>query len=319
MKVEVNETIPQDQIERYEGSWEKPQKSLTTAAIMGLIIVGVVYFYGLNIVTGVMVLTRASHLHDNGGTFIQKMTNTVMATKGSIRLSVMVCEFVFMLAPTLWIIRRWHTKRILSYIRFKRAPVSEILIAIATTVLFIPVTSYIGEFLMRELHFPDFLAQIDEQIFTSYTPKEFIWLIAVVCITPAICEETLFRGYLQRTLERTLGLRSLFVAGIIFGLFHMQPINLISLSLLGMLIGFFYYRSGSILPGMVAHFTNNLLAILSLYKMPNGKPVVAVLSNETPFLGFVACILLSTIAVIVFRKLTERNFRRVTIQVPAQL
>jgi CAAX protease family protein len=304
----INEPVPQTTIERYEGSWEAPQKSLTTAAILGLIIVGVIYFYGLNIVTGIAVFTKISKLHESGGSFIEKMTTTIMATKGPIRLSVMICEFVFMLLPTLWLISRWHTKKILSYIRFKRVPIIEILLAIITTILFIPVSSYIGEFLMRELHFPDFLAQVNEQIFTSYTTQEFIWLILVVCVTPAICEETLFRGYLQRTLERTLGIKSLFIAGIIFGLFHMEPINLISLSLLGMLIGFFYYRSKSILPGMAAHFTNNLLAVFSLYKMPNGHPVVGFLSNSTPILGFVAGILLTTILVIAYREATQKNF-----------
>jgi len=291
--------------EGYDGSWERPNKSLTTAAILGLIIVGIIYYYGLNIVAAIAVFSRG--MNYKGGSFLEEMKDTIMATKNPIRLSVMICEFVFMLGPTIWLIKHWHTKKIFSYIRLTRVPVGEILLAVITTILFIPVSSFIGEFILKQLNFPDFLAQIDAQIFTSYTTGEFVWLIVVVCVTPAICEETLFRGYFQRTLERTMGMKSVFIAGIIFGLYHMQPINLISLSLLGILIGFFYYRSKSILPGMAAHFTNNLLAVLSLYKMPDGHPVVAFLSGETPFLGFIASILLSGVFVIVYRQATKKN------------
>ena len=300
--------IPKPPTERYDGTWEMSNKNLTTAAILGLIIVGVIYYYGLNIVVGIAVYIKSAGIHPDKSSFLKTMTSTMMATKNSIRLSVMFCEFVFMLVPTALLIRRWHTTKILSYIRLKRVPVVEILLGIVSTILFMPVSSFIAEFILRQLNFPDFLAQINEQIFTSYTPAEFILLIVVVCVTPAICEETLFRGYFQRTLERTLGIRSLFIAGIIFGLFHMEPVNLISLSLLGILFGFFYYRSKSILPGMAAHFTNNLLAIFSLYKTPTGHPVAAFLSNPTPFSGFVAGILLSGGLVIVYRRATEKNF-----------
>ncbi len=310
MSENTNEIAPQPTPEGFEGSWERPNKSTTTAAILGLIIVGIVYFYGLNIVAAVSVLVNIHGLQERGGTFIEKLTNTVMATKNPIRWSVTISEFVFMLAPTLWLISRWHTKKVFSYIQMKAVPVSEILLAVITTVIFIPVSSYIGEFLMRQLNFPDFLLRINEQIFTSYTPGEFVWLIFVVCITPAICEETLFRGYFQRTLERRLGMKSVFIAGILFGLYHMEPVNLISLSLLGILIGFFFYRSKSMLPGMAAHFTNNLLAILSLYKMPNGHPVVGFLSNATPFVLFIAGIVLSAAAVVVYQRATERNFEK---------
>lgn len=308
MSDNITEPVPQLPIQLFEGSWERPNKSLTTAAILGLIIVAIIYFYGLNIVAAIAVFTRIPALQSNSGSFLDKLTNSVMATKNPIRWSVIISEFVFMFLPTVWLISRWHTKKILNYIQFRRVPIFEIFLAIVTTILFIPVSSYIGEFLMRQLNFPDFLAQINEQIFTSYTPAEFIWLIIVVCVTPAICEETLFRGYFQRTLERSLGMKSLFIAGILFGLYHMEPINLISLSLLGILIGFFYYRSKSILPGMAAHFTNNLLAVLSLYKMPNGHPAVAFLSNSTPLLGLVGGIVLSGVFVIVYGRVTEKNF-----------
>jgi membrane protease YdiL (CAAX protease family) len=89
-----------------------------------------------------------------------------------------------------------------------------------------------------------------------------------VCITPAICEEIFFRGFIQRTFERTLGWKSLILIGVLFGLFHFQPLGLIPLAMLGILFGYFFYRTKSLLPSMAAHFTNNFVAILFLYQTP---------------------------------------------------
>ncbi len=305
---ENSDALQRPTTEHFEGTWERPGKNLTAAAVLGLIIVGIIYFYGLNIVAGIAVFTKGIGIHEKGSSFIERMTSSIMRTKNPIRVSVTVSEFIFMLIPTIWLIRRWHSKRVLSYIRLRRIPLVEVFLAVVTTIFFIPVSSFIGEFLMKELHFPDFLAQINEQIFTSYTTTELVWLVFVVCITPAICEETLFRGYFQRTLERNLGMKSIFIAGIIFGLYHMEPMNLISLSLLGILIGYFYYRSKSILPGIAAHFTNNLLAVLSLYKMSDDTPVVSFLSSETSVFMFLGGILFSGILVVVYKEITVRNF-----------
>jgi membrane protease YdiL (CAAX protease family) len=54
------------------------------------------------------------------------------------------------------------------------------------------------------------------------------------------------------------------VVGVLFALYHMEPLGLLSLSLLGLVFGYFYFASGSLLPGMAGHFTNNFLVTLWL-------------------------------------------------------
>lgn len=111
------------------------------------------------------------------------------------------------------------------------------------------------------------------ELFAAHSTGQFIVIILVVAVTPAICEEVFFRGYFQRTLERNLGFKSFIITGIIFGLFHMQPLSLITLSILGVLFSFFYYRSKSIFPSSAAHFTNNFIAVLILYLQTNNNIV----------------------------------------------
>ena len=133
-------------------------------------------------------------------------------------------------------------------------------------------------------------------------------VVVVVCVTPAICEETLFRGYVQRTLERRIGARSLFVAGILFGLYHMRPLDLISLSLFGIMVGFFAYRSKSLLPGIAAHFTNNLIVVLSLYKMSGGRPSTPLALFHVPLIIVLLGAAGTTVLLFIYRNTTSENF-----------
>ncbi|HQT91166.1 MAG TPA: CPBP family intramembrane metalloprotease [Candidatus Kryptobacter bacterium] len=278
---------------------------------MGFIIVGIVYVYAQGLVGFIILALQHSEsggVNGSAKTILDLLTAKAVATKNPIRYSVFISEFIFMLVPTIWIIRRWHTKDFLRYIRFRRVPGIEILLAIAASLFFFPASSAISDFFLRELNFPDFLMRINSELFTSYTPGEFFLVIVVVCVTPAICEETLFRGYFQRTLERTIGAKSLLIAGILFGLYHMRPLNLVSLSILGIMIGFFFYRSKSILPGMAAHFTNNFIAVLSVYRLPDGKPRIPFLSSGLSLPLVLLAIMASGLIILLYYNATRRNF-----------
>lgn len=299
------------QAPEFEGSWEKPGRSPTSAAIMGFIVVGIIYAYAQGIIAVI-----AMGLQNHGGaaqagsakTLVDILTARALAAKNPLRDSVLIAEFLFMLVPTILIIRRWHTKHVIRYIRFTKVPLAEIVLAILAAILFFPVSAGISGFLLGQLHFPDFLARIDSLLFASNTPSELVWVIIVVCVTPAICEETLFRGYVQRTLERTTGVKSLFIAGILFGLYHMRPLNLISLSMFGMMVGFFAYRSKSLLPGMAAHFTNNLITVLSLYKITGDKFASPSTFINTPVIVTLVAAAATIAVLFLYRKETRRNF-----------
>ncbi|MBI3766350.1 MAG: CPBP family intramembrane metalloprotease, partial [Ignavibacteriales bacterium] len=136
---------------------------------------------------------------------------------------------------------------------------------------------------------------------------EFFWLVLVIAITPAICEETFFRGYVQRTMERTVKWKSVLIVGVVFGLFHLQPLGLISLSILGMVFGYFAYRSKSLLPSMAAHFTNNFVVIL--FSFIEAKSQVDRSTMEQISLSWViATFAIGVIILYTFQKITDRNF-----------
>ena len=310
MITDITEQSPESNQPELNGSWELAHRNITAAAFIGLLITGVVYFHAQAILSVILIfLTKfIEHTKIEGTNSIDRMMQLAAVMKNPMRYSLIISQFLFMLVPTIWIIKRWHTAHVLSYIRVSRIPFLELGVAVAATVCFIPVSGGISDFFVKQLNVPDFLAQINTQIFTSYSIGELLWLIVIVCITPALCEEVLFRGYFQRTLERTLGIKSLFIAGIVFGLYHMQPLNLISLALLGCMFGYFYYRSKSLLPCIAAHFVNNLVAVFSLYKTSDGNTVFDVFNFEIYFLGIVIALILTVWWLYIYQCITQKNF-----------
>ena len=90
-------------------------------------------------------------------------------------------------------------------------------------------------------------------------------LFGAIAITPAVCEELMFRGYLQRQVERGAGLAwSIVLVGVLFGAYHLQATKLLPLAALGIYLGFVVWATGSVWTGALVHLLNNGLAVLVL-------------------------------------------------------
>ncbi len=93
----------------------------------------------------------------------------------------------------------------------------------------------------------------------------FLAAAAVIVLTPAICEELFFRGFVQKSLSEILSpAKGVLLTGLVFALFHMEWFNLVPLTLLGWYIGYIYLKSGDLAVPAAAHGTNNLMALVLL-------------------------------------------------------
>ncbi|MCX6163651.1 MAG: CPBP family intramembrane metalloprotease [Ignavibacteriae bacterium] len=112
----------------------------------------------------------------------------------------------------------------------------------------------------------DTLEQITMNLVTANNAGEFIFIVFVIAITPAICEEFLFRGLVFKNFERiSLRWNAILLTGLIFALFHFHPFNLIPLIILGFYLTFVVYYSGSIFTAVVCHFINNFISAYSVF------------------------------------------------------
>ncbi len=93
--------------------------------------------------------------------------------------------------------------------------------------------------------------------------------LAAVLLAP-ICEEAVFRGYLQRTLAlRRTPAAAVTLAALLFALRHLDPVRFPALALLGGLFGWVAWRSGSIWPAVAAHLANNAAAAGAALLLPS--------------------------------------------------
>ena len=294
----------------YTGSWEHNGRSLTAAAIIALIGIGILYFYAQSFLTTIALAVTQGFQKTKGA--LEQGSGSLSTTSiAVIRVIVFVSQYAFILIPSWLLIRRLHTKQFFDYVRLKRISFTETGLATAGAVILFPINIFFSTFLVESLGIPEKLMRANASLFTSYTPAEFVWLLFAIAVTPAICEEVFFRGQVQRTLERSLSVHSVWIVGVVFGLFHFQPLGLASLSLLGLYFGYVYFRSKSLYPSMAAHFTNNALALLFTYQ-PFIKDQEWIASAKSGDLGLLAAgaVPFAVGAIFLFHKKTAKPRER---------
>lgn len=88
--------------------------------------------------------------------------------------------------------------------------------------------------------------------------------IFCIAIIPAVCEEIAFRGVLQPLLigaTRNIHI-GIWLSAAIFSFFHFQFYGFLPRLLLGAMLGYLFVWSGGLWVSILAHFANNLLAVI---------------------------------------------------------
>lgn len=101
----------------------------------------------------------------------------------------------------------------------------------------------------------------------SAHPYELFFNLLVIAILPALGEELVFRGVLQKQLGRFWRNPHLaiWVSALIFSAFHLQFEGFLPRMILGAMLGYLLYWSKSLWVPIFAHFVNNGLQIVAQY------------------------------------------------------
>jgi sodium transport system permease protein len=105
---------------------------------------------------------------------------------------------------------------------------------------------------------PDTLVRALERLLRLTDEGAPLWMVwLVVGITPAICEEALFRGFILNGLRSMGAVPAIGISALLFGIAHASIYRLLPTLFLGIVLGIVVWRSGSILCGIVLHALNN--------------------------------------------------------------
>lgn len=136
--------------------------------------------------------------------------------------------------------------------------------------------------------------------------NDFLVNLFMIAFLPAIAEELMFRGGIQRAFTRMFGNPhvAIWTTAFIFSAIHVQFFGFIPRLLLGALFGYIYVWTKSLWYPMFAHFLNNAYAVcMALYFQIHNLPLEHV--DEQPafnWMGYVLGLVLTILLLIYLRK-----------------
>jgi len=138
--------------------------------------------------------------------------------------------------------------------------------------------------------------EVTEALRRTITPPEggrgLAATLFLMALTPAICEEALFRGPILRGLRaRFSPAVAVILTGILFGIFHGDPWRILPAALMGMVLSGIALAAGSIVPAMAAHFLNN--ACLVVLARLHADDTDALTAHTKVLLGTLSALILS--------------------------
>ena len=161
-----------------------------------------------------------------------------------------------------------HSSRFGSFLRLRRTSWALLGLALLGMVGLQPVVGWLME-INQLVPLPEVFQWLEEQrmemIYQVLESGVGVWVTLLgLAVVPALCEELAFRGYAQRQLERSAGAQwGIFLSGLLFGLYHLSPAQVLPLTVLGLYLAYLTWRTGSLWPAILVHFANNAFAVIS--------------------------------------------------------
>lgn len=154
----------------------------------------------------------------------------------------------------------WHLLRYgyVSLIRDRYKELNPLIIGVS--VVFVFSAMYVLNLLIEQAGIPNTM----EETFLAMSRNPF-GILSITLLAPVL-EELLFRGAIQSELQlKYKPWGAILISSLLFGVVHLNPAQIPFAFMLGMMFGWLYYRTGSLLPGIVGHVLNNSIATVNMY------------------------------------------------------
>lgn len=162
----------------------------------------------------------------------------------------------------------------------KKVTFASVLLVLIMSFAASPFVNFIGE-MNAKMQLPDWLsgvenwmknaeenaAELTEAFLKVDSLGGLFFNIFMVAFLPAIGEELLFRGVIQRIFTNwTKNIHwGIWITAILFSAMHMQFYGFVPRMFLGVLFGYLLVWSGSMWLPIIAHFINNGVAVVAMY------------------------------------------------------
>ena len=263
------------------GYYEQKNRNAAFGALLLVLIVGSIYFAISSTVSQIVIsiavqiskndrtsnepqqpeqFDKGSHVNDD---FIKQLSETPGSIKYLTLVLTSIFQFAILLGLTVVLGKKWFTRNIYVYAGYSKFSLSGIFLGALLGLIIIPPAVFIGTY-FYDL-FPEIkkLSEISNEMFVITTKLDMIFLLFTIGLTPAICEETLFRGVFLRTLSKKYPVWiAILMSSVLFTLFHSSLLSLPSILLAGIVLGIVYSVYDSIYVSMAVHLFYNAGQVL---------------------------------------------------------
>lgn len=195
-----------------------------------------------------------------------------------------------------------------------------ILLSVLILVTANPFISWLVE-LNESLHLPEALKSVEQWMKTSEESAKVItaaflditsfldllYTLLIIGVIPAVGEELLFRGVLQRIFTKWFKntFLAILLASIVFSAFHLQFYGFLPRMVMGLLLGYLFYYSKSLWLPILVHFINNGSIVIIAYFNPeilNNTELYSLSNSPFAWVFYMLSLILTVILFIVLKQ-----------------
>lgn len=172
-------------------------------------------------------------------------------------------------------------KKPFNYLGFNKIPTWSLLGIVAMFTI-IPFLGMVNDW-NDGIVFPESMRAIEEQLRSTQQKSEEIIQtfisqgslfssLLIIAALAAVSEELLFRSVIQKALIKIFKNAhvAIIVTAFVFSAFHMDFFGFFPRFILGIMLGYMFWMSGSIIPSMLMHFVNNATIVMLYYLNTRG-------------------------------------------------
>jgi len=186
---------------------------------------------------------------------------------------------LFIIPP---LVLAWLFHGMISWYLFmnKATTSASIFLSVLLVIFSLPLINFLAEW-NAQMEFPQWLsglerwmknaeenaAELTEAFLNVETTGGLLFNIFMIALLPAVGEELLFRGVIQRIFTKwTVSYHwGIWISAILFSALHIQFYGFVPRMLLGVIFGYLLVWSGSIWLPVAAHFFNNAFAVAAMF------------------------------------------------------
>ena len=201
----------------------------------------------LTIIVYTMVLTFISGL--------------VAAELGFNKAQLMLIEVLIILPAFLFIVVKNFS--IVQVFRLRPVNIKILLLSVFIGLALTVLTDEIDHIVQLIFPMPEIFSKAIEDTLSVSDTNDLITILSSAVFLAAVCEELLFRGFLQTSFEHSFDItKAIMLTSLLFAIVHFIPWWTIQLIFFATFLGVMAWKSNSVIPPIIAHFINNGTALL---------------------------------------------------------